>query len=160
MGLSVSADGVPVGLRAARRALRLYGRPPALDNPVVIEVGRRANIAVGAVPWGFEPWMPPGSVHRIAVGTPGTDIAVTAAGILAKASGRSLLLLVRDAHQDVNTQALVSAVLAGRPDTVLVEMGLPAWRPADGTYGAYLATYGASRANAQAAAELLGLTRL
>jgi hypothetical protein len=42
---------------------------------------------------------------------------------------------------------------------VLVEMGLPAWRPADATNGAYLATYGASGANAQAAAELLGLTR-
>ena len=44
---------------------------------------------------------------------------------------------------------------AGRPDTVLVEMGLPLWHPADGT--SYLATYGASRASAQAAAELLGL---
>jgi beta-N-acetylhexosaminidase len=154
----LNADGVPVGLRAARRALRLYGSPPALDDPVVVEVGRRANIAVGMVPWGFGPWMPPGSVRRIAVGAP-ADIGVSAAGILAKASGRSLVLVVRDAHQDANTQALVSAVLAGRPDTVLVEMGLPAWRPDDGTYGTYLATYGASRANAQAAAELLGLTR-
>ena len=42
-----------------------------------------------------------------------------------------------------------------RPDTILVEMGLPRWQPPDGT--SYLATYGASRASAQAAAELLGL---
>jgi beta-N-acetylhexosaminidase len=50
------------------------------------------------------------------------------------------------------------AVLAERPDTILVEMGLPYWQPPAGAYQAYLATYGASRANAQAAAELLGLT--
>jgi hypothetical protein len=35
-------------------------------------------------------------------------------------------------------------------------MGLPFWRPPEGT--SYLATYGASRASAHAAAELLGLT--
>ncbi len=34
-------------------------------------------------------------------------------------------------------------------------MGLPLWLPREGTR--YLATYGASRASAQAAAELLGL---
>jgi beta-N-acetylhexosaminidase len=54
----------------------------------------------------------------------------------------------------------VTAVLAERPDTILVEMGLPYWQPPAGAYQAYLATYGASRANAQAAAELLGLTDL
>jgi beta-N-acetylhexosaminidase len=156
---ALATDGVPIGLRAARRAVRLHGKPPILDHPVVFEAGRRVNIAVGAVPWGLGPWAPPPGVRRIGVGSPGTDIAAVAAGILAEASGRSLVLVVRDAHQNANTQALVTAVLAGRPDTVLVEMGLPAWRPADGTYGAYLATYGASRANAQAAAELLGLTR-
>jgi hypothetical protein len=52
------------------------------------------------------------------------------------------------------------AVLAERPDTILVEMGLPYWQPPPGSCQAYLATYGASRANAQAAAELLGLTDL
>jgi hypothetical protein len=54
----------------------------------------------------------------------------------------------------------VTAVLAERPDTIMVEMGLPYWQPPAGAYQAYLATYGASRANAQAAAELLGLTDL
>jgi hypothetical protein len=37
----------------------------------------------------------------------------------------------------------------------VVDMGAPAWTPPPGT--AYLATYGASRACAQAAAEALGL---
>ena len=63
--------------------------------------------------------------------------------------------MVRDAHRDADTRSLVSTLLAARPDTVLVEMGLPVWQPPEGT--SYLATYGASRASAQAAAELLGL---
>ena len=48
-----------------------------------------------------------------------------------------------------------TSVLAARPDAVIVEMGVPAWMPPPGT--AYLATYGASRVCAQAAAEALGL---
>ena len=81
---------------------------------------------------------------------------VDAAGILAAAAGRSLVAVVRDAHRDEQTRSLVSALLAARPDLILVEMGLPFWRPPEGT--SYLATYGASRASAHAAAELLGLT--
>jgi beta-N-acetylhexosaminidase len=81
---------------------------------------------------------------------------VDAAGILAAAAGRSLVAVVRDAHRDEQTRSLVSALLAARPDLILVEMGLPFWRPPEGT--SYLSTYGASRASAHAAAELLGLT--
>jgi beta-N-acetylhexosaminidase len=80
---------------------------------------------------------------------------VDAAAILAAAAGRSLVAVVRDAHRDEQTRLLVSALLAARPDLILVEMGLPFWRPPEGT--SYLATYGASRASAHAAAELLGL---
>ena len=64
-------------------------------------------------------------------------------------------MAVRDAHRDQQTRSLVGALLAARPDLVLVEMGLPFWHPPEGT--SYLATYGASRASAHAAAELLGL---
>jgi beta-N-acetylhexosaminidase len=81
---------------------------------------------------------------------------VDASAILATAAGRSLVAVVRDAHRDEQTRSLVSALLAARPDLILVEMGLPFWRPPEGT--SYLATYGASRASARAAAELLGLT--
>ena len=81
----------------------------------------------------------------------------TAADLLADAAGRSLVLVVRDAHRSPATQELVTAVLGERPDAVVVEMGLPVWRPAAGSYGAYVATWGAARVNAQAAAEVLGL---
>jgi beta-N-acetylhexosaminidase len=89
-------------------------------------------------------------------GGPADGGRVDAAGILAAAGGRSLVAVVRDAHRDEQTQTLVNALLAARPDLILVEMGLPFWRPPEGT--SYLATYGASRASAHAAAELLGLT--
>jgi beta-N-acetylhexosaminidase len=52
-------------------------------------------------------------------------------------------------------RALVTCVLEARQDAVVVEMGLPVWRPPT---GAHIATYGAAHTNAQAAAELLGLT--
>jgi beta-N-acetylhexosaminidase len=140
------ADGV--GLAAARRAVRVSGPRSALRRPLIIEVEPRENIAAGRFGWGLGPWAPPGSVRRV-------NEVLDAEGILDAAAGRSLVAVVRDAHRDANTRSLVSELLAARPDTVLVEMGLPVWQPPEGT--SYLATYGASRASAQAAAELLGL---
>ena len=163
-------DGV--GLVAARRAVRMSGPRSALGRPLIIEVEPRENIAAGRFGWGLGPWAPAGSVRRVSV-TPGPDGAddgsagsgagdgsaedFDLAGLLDAAAGRSLVAVVRDAHRDASTQSLVSALLAARPDMVLVEMGLPLWQPPEGT--SYLATYGASRASAQAAAELLGLVQ-
>jgi beta-N-acetylhexosaminidase len=143
-------DGV--GLAAARRAVRISGPRSALSRPLIIEVEPRENIAAGRFGWGLGPWAPAGSVRRVSA-IP--QEALDAAGIIHAAAGRSLVAVVRDAHRDANTRSLVSTLLAARPDTVLVEMGLPVWQPPEGT--SYLATYGASRASAQAAAELLGL---
>jgi beta-N-acetylhexosaminidase len=135
---------------------------------VIIEVEPRENIAAGRFGWGLGPWAPAGSVHRVSAsgrllnGTGSGQLDATgsgrvdAAGILAAAAGRSLVTVVRDAHRDEQTRSLVSALLAARPDLILVEMGLPLWCPPEGT--SYLATYGASRASAHAAAEALGLT--
>ena len=144
-------DGTPVGLGAARQALRLTGSRPAVADPVIIEVVPRENVAVGQAAWGLGPWARPGSIRRF----PASGIAAEA---LDAAAGRSLVIVVRDAHCSENTRALLTAVLAERPDAVVVEMGLPVWQPPSGSCQAYLATYGASRANAQAAAEVLGLT--
>ena len=146
-GVGLAADGV--GLAAARRAVRASGPRATLSRPLIIEVEPLENIAAGRFGWGLGPWAPTDSVRRVNAGDG------EAAVILAAAAGRSLVAVVRDAHRDANTLSLVSALLAARPDTVLVEMGLPRWQPPDGT--SYLATYGASRASAQAAAELLGL---
>ncbi len=169
-----AADGlVPeIGLAAARRAVRVCGPRRTLSRPVIIEVEPRENIAAGRFRWGLGPWGAPGSVRRVsasgrsldgasgrsldgASGRPLDDAEGGPAGILAAAAGRSLVLAVRDAHRDQQVRSLVSILLAARPDLVLVEMGLPLWHPPEGT--SYLATYGASRASAHAAAEVLGL---
>ena len=58
-------------------------------------------------------------------------------------------------HRHPWTVAVIERIVAERPDAVVVEMGLPVWRPAHA--GAYLATHGATRANAAAALERLGV---
>ena len=151
------AGRTAIGLVAARRALRVTGARPELRDPMVVEVESLPNMAAGEARWGLASWAPTGGSRRVPAAP---DPARAAAIALKAAAGRSLVLVVRDAHRSLATQHLVTAVLAERPDTVLVEMGLPFWRPPDGTCQTYLATFGASRANAQAAAEFLGLTAL
>jgi beta-N-acetylhexosaminidase len=144
-----------VGLTAARRAARMSGPRPVLSGPLIIEVEPKENIAAGRFGWGLGSWVPAGSARRVTVSGLDGAAASQAADILGAAAGRSLVAVVRDAHRDPDTRSLVSALIAARPDTILVEMGLPLWQPPGDT--CYLATYGASRASAQAAAELLGL---
>jgi beta-N-acetylhexosaminidase len=151
---TVTDIGDGIGLVAARRALRLTGQRPELHDPIVVEVAGQLNMAAGLAHWGLANWVPAADLRR-ASAVP--DPLAAASSMLKDASGRSLVLVVRDAHRSPAAQALVTSILAERPDTVIVEMGLPYWQPPAGTYQAYLATYGASCANAQAAAELLGL---
>ncbi|MEU8117311.1 glycoside hydrolase family 3 N-terminal domain-containing protein [Spirillospora sp. NPDC049024] len=135
------------GLEAARRALRLTGTLPAWSGPpLVVETESSGNIAVGPTPWGLHPWAPD-AVRA-------DDADGTVEGVLDRAKGRGLIVVLRDAHRHAAQRALTTALLAARPDTVVVEMGLPVWRPVPAVH---LATYGAAAANAQAAAELLGL---
>ena len=145
--------GDGIGLAAARRALRVTGSPGTVTDPVVIEVAPPGNIAVGVVPWGLEPWLPAGSVIRVPAGGDLAEQRVSHA--LRHAAGRSVIAVVRDAHRDPGARSVITHLLAARPDTIVLEMGLPVWRP---PAQAYLATYGASRTSGQAAAEMLGLT--
>ncbi|HEY7432523.1 MAG TPA: glycoside hydrolase family 3 N-terminal domain-containing protein, partial [Streptosporangiaceae bacterium] len=148
------ADDGAIGLLAARRALRVTGQPAVVTRPLVIEITALGNIAVGAVPWGLAPWLPEGSVIRVPSGA-GESAAGEVRDALSHAAGRSVVAVVRNAHRDPGAQALITRLLAERPDAVVVEMGLPLWQPPARTY---LATYGASRTSGQAAAEALGLT--
>jgi beta-N-acetylhexosaminidase len=142
-----SAADEEIGLAAARRALRRSGPvPAALVNPFIVELEPEESMAAGRFTWGFDAWAATARVDPAAGDGAGTGT------ILATAAGRPLVLAVRDARTAL---ALVDSVLAARPDTILVDMGVPAWTPPPGT--AYLATYGASRVCAQAAAEALGL---
>jgi beta-N-acetylhexosaminidase len=141
-----ATESTVIGLDAARRAVSLTGSATPLIDPFVVEIDTPPTIAVGDVPWGVAPWLPDAEVVRVKPGEadPGA--------LLDGARGRSLIVVVKDAHRYPQSQALISTLLASRPDTVVVEMGLPVWRP---DAAAYIATYGAARANAQAAMELL-----
>jgi len=150
-GLEAARAAGGVGLAAARRAVSVTGELPELRDPVVVEVEPLLNMAAGNARWGL-------GGRRVAAVPDAETAASEAKGALKAATGRSLVVVVRDAHRSPATRALVTAILAERPDTVLVEMGLPYWRPPEGACQAYVATYGASRANARAAAEVLGLT--
>ena len=59
----------------------------------------------------------------------------------------------RDAHRHEWERETAEAVLATTRDAVVVELGLPLWRPRGGA--GYVATHGAARANVIAAAEVL-----
>jgi beta-N-acetylhexosaminidase len=142
-----AAEGAEIGLLAARRALRRSGPiPGVLVDPLVVEVEPEENIAAGRFTWGFARWA---TVRRV---DPAAGDGAAAGPIIAAAEGRSLVLAVR---HGAGALPLVNELLGARPDAIVVDMGAPAWTPPPGT--AYLATYGASRACAQAAAEALGL---
>jgi beta-N-acetylhexosaminidase len=68
-----------------------------------------------------------------------------------EATARSVVLVVRDLQRLPAQRAEVEAALARHADAVLVDMGVPAYRPAGAR--AYLATHGSARVCAEAAAE-------
>jgi beta-N-acetylhexosaminidase len=128
--------------------------PPVLREPLVVEVVPPDNVAAGAVPWGLGSFVPPASLRRVSTGSMADGLAASVSALLAEAAGRSVVIVVRDAHRHPAAAAATAAILAARPDAVVVEMGLPVWRPAGGVY---LATFGAARTSSRAAAEVLGL---
>ncbi len=147
-------DGV--GLAAARRAIKIAGKPRPLTNPLLVEIVPPSNIAVGTVPWGLGRFVGDGNVRRIS-----TSGHADVDPVLAAAGNRPLLVVVRDAHRYPVARDVVKKLLSVRPDTVIVEMGLPVWQPVDlvdNPAQVYVATYGATSASSRAAAELLGLT--
>ena len=96
----------------------------------------------------------PAQPARSAPTRPPTSSTRSPTNCLPRRADRSLIIEVRDAHRYPAATGLVTRLLAARPDAVVVEMGLPVWRPpADH----YLASYGAARSNATAVAEVLGL---
>ena len=140
-----------LGMRAARLAVRYEGDVRVGAAVVAVKLLAGRSIAAGAVPWGVErPLTERGatvSTHEFAEPPANLD------GLLREAEGRSLVLTVRDLHRHPWQAAVAQAVIARRPDTVVVEMGLPACQPAGAS--AYIATMGAARVCAVAAAEVM-----
>jgi len=118
---------------------------------VVVQLSPTPSQAAGVVPWGIAASLVELGARVTAVELDAEHADVDA--IVAQAAGRSLVLVVRNLHRHRWMASAVDAALARRPDAIVVEMGLPACRPAGAR--AYVATHGAARVCGVAAAEVL-----
>jgi beta-N-acetylhexosaminidase len=147
-----------IGLVAARRAVRVTvgDRPyePVTKAPYVAAFSAAANIAVGdETRWGV--------AAELAALLPGTATGTYTDGagapgpvsqVLGAAGDRRIVAVVRDVHRHPWMANALEALLAARPDTVVVEMGLNRAAPAGALH---IATHGAARVCGRAAAEVI-----
>lgn len=155
-----TAETAPdVGLLAARRALRITGGDtfhPLTEAPFVAAFAPVANIAVGdETPWGVA-----AELTRLLPGTTtgtfrGEDGEQAAREALAAAGDRPVVAVVRDEHRHPWMTKALDTLLLSRPDTIVVEMGVPQ-SPPRGT--PHIATHGAARVCGRAAAEVIAGT--
>ena len=118
------------GAEAARRALRVEGDVSLNGEPLVVELRPKATIAAGEARHGLG-----GTLVREGEQLPPLDDL------------SRVVIVVRDAHRHAWQRDLVPA------RTLVVETGVPEWRPPDAR--GWIATYGAGRVNLEAAAELI-----
>ncbi|CQR61966.1 glycoside hydrolase family 3 protein [Streptomyces leeuwenhoekii] len=150
---AAGAGDEAVGLRAARRALKATGADgftPLTEAPYVAALTPVANIAVGDdTPWGVA-----AELARLLPGTEtgGFTGADAGRGVLEAAGHRRIVAVVRDEHRHPWMAAALDTLLAARPDTVVVEMGVPQATPRGALH---LATHGAARVCGRAAAEVI-----
>lgn len=149
-----------IGLEAARRALRTTGldayQPPT-SPPFVAALTPLANIAVGEqTPWGVGPELEQllpgtesvtygGAAHR-------QEPTALSSDVLRAAGDRRIVAVVRDVHRHAWMAETLESLVAARPDTIVVEMGVPQSPPAGALH---IATRGAARVCGRAAAELI-----
>ncbi|GAA2653959.1 glycoside hydrolase family 3 protein [Paractinoplanes durhamensis] len=153
-------NGSPIGFAAARRAVRVTAADAGAALPItgdahVVEFAPPRNIAVGEeTPWGVSApldGLRPGTTSVRLTESYLAGLADPASVVLAGAEGRALVLVVRDLHRHPWQADVITAVLARRPDAIVVEMGVPVTILG----GVHIATFGATRACGQAAAELI-----
>jgi beta-N-acetylhexosaminidase len=123
------------GAEAARRAIRFEGNPAVVGATIVIELWPDPTIAAGEAQHGLGELLGAETV-RLRQGDP-----------LPPLGSRRPIFVLRDAHRHSWQRDVVA------PGSVVVETGLPEWRPVNAR--AFVATHGAGRANLVAAAELL-----
>jgi beta-N-acetylhexosaminidase len=142
--------GREVGRTAARRALQRFGDASLSRPALVVELDPEPSMAAGRVPKGPGDWLhdalPESKVVHLHDWPP-------APGLPAGRAGRQLVIVTRDAHRHIWQQEAVQDLAAASDNAIVVDVGLPHWRPAG--VAAYVATYGAARVNVEAAAERL-----
>jgi beta-N-acetylhexosaminidase len=129
-----------IGLAAARRAVQVEGEVSVDEAPLVVELRPRANIAAGR------------ARHSLGDLLAAETAVVEEGGEPPSVGDRQLVLVVRDAARHDWMRATAEALLADERRPVVVELGLPGWRPAG---RGYIATYGGGRVNLDAALEHL-----
>jgi beta-N-acetylhexosaminidase len=137
-------NGLPrtsVGGEAARRALHAEGDVQVSGLPLVVELVASTNIAAGRRgDWlrelVYEQW-PDSELMRLGPGERPPD-----------AAGRQLVVVVQDAARHAWQQPIAEAA-----DAVVIETGVPSWRPE--RPAGFVATHGAGRASLEAALELV-----
>ena len=140
-----------VGRDAARRALRIEGDPHLAEPARVIELRPEPLVAAGEQRFGL------GDALRARGSVADIVRAERSGSAPLGPSEHPLVLVLRDAHRHAWQRVAAEELLARQPDAVVVETGLPVWRPPHS--GAYVATNGAGRVNLEAAAEALAPAR-
>ena len=138
---SVAAADHELAAIVASRALEVEGKVGLGAAPLVVELRPTASIAAGETQHGL----------RDVLGT-GEAISVAEGDQLPSPNGRPVVIVVRDAHRHAWEREAVGQLLVEAPAAVVVEVGLPLWRP-QGT--PFIATHGGGRVNLEAAAEVL-----
>jgi beta-N-acetylhexosaminidase len=146
---SVAEPGI--GAAAAAAATRVHGDVTLDGAPVVLELVPEPLVAAGRSRPSFgdvvrRPWP---DAEVVSLTEPPPDLAALLP------SDRRPVLVLRDAGRHAWQRAVANDLAALRPDTVVVETGLPGWLPDGAT--AWIETHGAGRVNLEAAvAQLSG----
>jgi len=158
-GARAAGSDPAIGLAAARRAVRVTRRSSAPVLPLttaahVVELAPEMNLAIDKdTPWGvgapLAALLPGTAVTRFA---PGQATGVAIEQVIARAAGRPLVVVVRDAHRHPWQAQALGHLLSARADAVVVEMGLPGRADLGAVH---IATYGSAQVCGQAAAEVI-----
>jgi len=134
----------PIGLVAARRALRAEGEFELVRKPLVIELVAEPSIPAGPAGRGLGFELGTDVVRLADVPRGGTELLLR--------HDRQAVLVLHDAHRHEWQREAAELLIGLAPNAIAVETGLPLWQaPARGR----LATYGQGRVNLEAAAERL-----
>jgi beta-N-acetylhexosaminidase len=138
----VDAPDRGVGAAAAARAVRTEGHVRLTRPAVVVELRPEPTIAVDARNGGLG--------DMLASRLPETRVTQdpTAAG-----NDGQLVVVLQDAHRHEWQREAATKLVATAPDAIVVEVGLPVWRP--GGAAGYVATHGAAKVNVEAAVNRL-----
>jgi beta-N-acetylhexosaminidase len=148
---SMAGDAVvdrDAGGVAARRALSVEGEARVGGPVLVVELEPEVGMAAGRLSqqpgeW-FQATVPDAELVRFDAETFDPSLEL---------HGRGLVVIARDAHRHAWERDAIEALTARTDSAVVVEIGLPHWRPPGAA--TYVSTYGAARVNLEAAAEAL-----